>query len=147
MSEEQKSVFEKVAEQEISPMVKENEALVKQLIGLEWALTEMSKDPKMTAKAWRRAIKGFHEIRKGKPEPVKYEHPIEEAVAKNLHNQIGIGVLMATKTEQLMKASTEKMRQVQKMLDERQKALAEAEANVNYAVQPDETGHEQGGNK
>lgn len=120
---ENKSIFEEYAEKKVNTMVTENEALVNQLHGLEWALEQMSNDPKMTAKAWRRAIKAFHSSRKKGATEVEFQHPIEEAVAKNLRNQVGIAALMVGKTEQLIKAATVEMDKVKKMFQEQQSKM------------------------
>lgn len=127
MTTEDKSIFKPLAESQMTDLAKENKAFVDQLLAHEFALEEMSKDPKMTAKAWRRAIKAFHNYRKSGVEPVKFQHPVEEAVAKNLRNQLGLGVQLMVRQEAMVKEVTENMRRIK---EEAQKAAEQAQINV-----------------
>lgn len=129
MSED--SMFKDYAEVKVKELIDENQVILNRLHVLEFAAEEMSRDPKMTAKAWRRVIKGYHNSRKKqvKENEMKYEHPIEEAMVKNLRNQLGIVFQMAVKNEEMMEVAKRELANMRKIAEDRQKAAMEAAQN------------------
>ena len=134
MSEE---MFKAPAEKMAEKFINENEIFVNRLHMLEFALEEMSRDPKMTKSAWQRAIKGMHQMRKNQEtlsdkEKVKYQHEIEKAVAENMRNQTGLIAHMMLKQDAILEQAKREMAQMKKIVEDRQKAALEAQNQTEF---------------
>lgn len=129
MSEE-KSIFTEYAEKKVGEMISENQLILNQYHAIGFALEEMSRDKKMTNKAWQRVVKGLNASDKKEPGKINYQHPIEEAVVRNLRNQRGIAVQMMLKNEEMLEAAKREMTNAKQIMEERVKAAKEAEIKL-----------------
>lgn len=141
MTEQTKSILENYAEKQVNDMINENKVLVDQYHALWFTIHEMAKDKKMTNKAWRRVMKAVNESFKNKnvQENVKFEHPIEEAMFRNIRNERGLSVQLVIKNEQLLKAAVSEMEKARKLREEHMKKMQEQQIKVEKAVYEDDT--------
>lgn len=146
---EDKSLFNEYAETKVKCMIDENQLILNRLHVLEYALEEMTRDKKMTPRAWQRAIKGFHQERKKQVagQGVKYQHAIEEAVAKNLRNQVAIVFQMAAKNEEMMTLATKELAGLRGIAEDRQRAAVESQDQGEFKFESVEATDVQKGDK
>ncbi len=137
----EKTVFDEFAEKKIGGMAQEHEALLAQLYKIDWAITEMSKDKRMTNAAWQRVMRQVKNmrLRPEDQEAIKLSE-IEAAMAKNLRNQMGIMVQMAIKSEDIMNQVKKEMAVAQKVaMDKQKEALEQDKLKIEPVLIGDES--------
>ena len=123
-------VFQDLAQKKNEELALENQAILKQLDRVNFAIMETAKHKHMTAKAWRRVMAGILLLEQGLMP--KFETETEKIMANNIRTKEGIKVQLLVRQESMLKEIQKGLAKQQEILMEKQEAERKAAEESDF---------------